>query len=689
MGRIDIGDTNIATATGLYRSPHAREHRQFILRLAIAPAVWVFAGAALWWLHAAIPMHFFLASIVYLAVGAGLYAASRRAQTPSFARQAAAVALDVGGLAYLAVYTQGFAALPWLLYPAVLIDTGMRFGRRVLNAGTALAVIALICVAWLSPYWADRWLVLTSIVAAVVAVPRFVLRTHAARNTEIARALHEQAVAADAVARVRDVIRAAFDIIGINTERLATKSRLGKRQPQIVAMQAHIAAAAAYLQDDPAASSPIPTGKPRRWRKRDADNAAPTSDQDATARVLLVTDNAASLHVIGKLLAAKPVQVTTARTFTTAATLFARAIRKGEPVHIVLVDANASFGVRDPALAARWFADMLDKAAAITTPVYLLGAADPANPLLRADRYAGVVSASACDRVADMARASPVWARRQHQSVVRVEPWAWQQHGLASAQRILVVDDTKTNLLVVQSILDAAGYDVDVMTHAIPALERLTAGDYSLAIIDMHMPDMDGIALLKRYQLAAGARRRIPIVFLTADTRPDATRECAEAGADAFLNKPVRPDNLLGTVEVLLEAEALRQQSPTAVADDDGDEAPAIDLERIQELARIFGGTESIVGNFCGEAEALVAQLAGAAEAHNYQAFCDAANALRASAADVGAAALAVACHDAGAIEVSAFTRDGVAMSIQIRALYEASVRALTAALQPDSWQDR
>lgn len=687
MGRIDIGDSNIAAAAELYGPPHARERRQFTLRLVIAPAVWVLGGVAWWRLHAAVPAHFFLVATAYLFAAAGLLAASRRAPARSCTRQLAATALDIGGLAYLAVYTQGFAALPWLLYTVVLIDAGMRFGRRVLNAGIALVVMASALVAWLSPYWADQWPVLASVLAVIVAAPYFTLRTRAARNAEIARALHEGEVAAGAVARVREVIGAAFDIIGINIERLATKSRLGKRQPQIVAMQAHIAAAAAHLEDNPAAIAPVPATKPPRRRQRGADKFAPTSDEDTPARVLLVTDNAASLHVIGKMLSEKPVQITAARTFSTAATLFARAIRKGEPVHLILVDATASFGVRDPALAANWFADMLDKAAAITTPVYLLGEADPANPLLRAERYAGVVSASACDIVADMARASPVWAWRRHQSVVQVEPWAWQQHGWSSAQRILVVDDTKTNLLVVQSILDAAGYDVDVLMHAIPALERLTSGDYALAIIDMHMPDMDGISLLKRYQLVAGARRRIPIVFLTADTRPDATRECAEAGADAFLNKPVRRESLLSTVEVLLEAEALRQQAP--VGGDDGDEeVPTVDLVRLQELSQILGGTASIVANFRREADALAAQLAAAAEAHNHRAFCDAANALRSSAADVGAAALAAACHDAGAMDVNAFARDGVATSAWIAERYAAALAALTTALSSDSQLD-
>ena len=193
-------------------------------------------------------------------------------------------------------------------------------------------------------------------------------------------------------------------------------------------------------------------------------------------------------------------------------------------------------------------------------------------------------------------------------------------------QKILVVDDNATNRIIAEAILNAAGHDTDAVDNAQSALERLVSGHYHLAVVDMHMPDMGGVALLRRYRNMAPTAR-IPIVVLTANATAEAAQEAADAGADGFLTKPVSARSLVTTVEKLLaDNEARASQRAITGAGEGSAPTRVVDAAVVRELQRVCGSPEefaNLASAFKDESGALVEKFAHAIESGDLPAGTD------------------------------------------------------------------
>jgi CheY-like chemotaxis protein len=130
----------------------------------------------------------------------------------------------------------------------------------------------------------------------------------------------------------------------------------------------------------------------------------------------------------------------------------------------------------------------------------------------------------------------------------------------SACARILLVDDRAENLLALEAILGDLGHELITATSGEQALKHLLAGNVSLILLDVQMPEMDG------YETAAHIKSRprtqdIPIIFLTAIDREahQAYRSYA-AGAVDFLAKPFDPWVLRAKVEVFVGLQQERQR---------------------------------------------------------------------------------------------------------------------------------
>jgi two-component system, sensor histidine kinase RpfC len=389
-------------------------------------------------------------------------------------------------------------------------------------------------------------------------------------------------------------------------------------------------------------------------------------------RLLLITIDTDCEQRVRAALPSPSVHLVVSPNVATGVDALAQGIRNAQPVHVVLIDALVAFDANGKHVAA----DLCEKAAAAQATIYLLAQRPLDKAVWRAGGYAGVIATPTATLIARAIRYTPRWQMPLSSTgILHVEPWAWSQRG-GGKRRILIVDDNQTNLVIVQSILSAAGYLVDALNSPEQALQRLVSGGYRLAILDLHMPGMDGIRLLRRYHQLR-PRGRVPIVFLTANTNKAATRECAEAGADAFLHKPVKRDALLGTIDALLSEHAVHRLASSADARQPEAPTSLLNTDVLRELTRMYpesDGSGGIIGDFRTEAETLLAQMEQAARDGNHQAFTDFVYALRASAANIGAAALAAACHEVGAQGMVEFRRAGNTMLARIREIYDASL---------------
>ena len=110
--------------------------------------------------------------------------------------------------------------------------------------------------------------------------------------------------------------------------------------------------------------------------------------------------------------------------------------------------------------------------------------------------------------------------------------------------RVLVAEDNRINVMLANALLGKLGHTVDTVGNGCEALEALAARAYDIVLMDVHMPEMDGLETTRRIRDSERTGRRpnrIPIVALTASTLEGDRQVCIDAGMDAFLAKPLDP----------------------------------------------------------------------------------------------------------------------------------------------------
>ena len=115
---------------------------------------------------------------------------------------------------------------------------------------------------------------------------------------------------------------------------------------------------------------------------------------------------------------------------------------------------------------------------------------------------------------------------------------------------ILLVEDNKLNQTVVKFTLKRYGYEIDVANNGIEAVEKYKEGKYDFILMDIMMPEMDGIEATKAIRKMEN-EHRIPIIALTADIMVANEEKCLESGMDAHIAKPFEIDNLFKVLENL------------------------------------------------------------------------------------------------------------------------------------------
>jgi signal transduction histidine kinase/CheY-like chemotaxis protein/HPt (histidine-containing phosphotransfer) domain-containing protein len=129
--------------------------------------------------------------------------------------------------------------------------------------------------------------------------------------------------------------------------------------------------------------------------------------------------------------------------------------------------------------------------------------------------------------------------------------------------RILVADDSEDNRTVIREYLKKLPYVLDFVEDGASALERLQTGRYDLALMDVHMPLMDGYEAVRTFREYERAQNldSLPILALTADAFKDAVEKSIAAGFTTHLAKPIRKSTLL---EAIARHAHIRAETPPA-----------------------------------------------------------------------------------------------------------------------------
>ena len=161
----------------------------------------------------------------------------------------------------------------------------------------------------------------------------------------------------------------------------------------------------------------------------------------------------------------------------------------------------------------------------------------------------------------------------------------------ASARRcrILLAEDNQTNRLVAIAMLQKAGHHVDAVGNGLEAVEAVRTVPYDLVLMDVSMPEMDGLAATRAIRRLPGAAGRVPIAALTANAFAQDLADCTDAGMNDFVTKPVNRERLTSVIDRLLapHAEAASVALPTSVA------PPVLERAVLDELIGQIGDADA------------------------------------------------------------------------------------------------
>jgi CheY-like chemotaxis protein len=115
--------------------------------------------------------------------------------------------------------------------------------------------------------------------------------------------------------------------------------------------------------------------------------------------------------------------------------------------------------------------------------------------------------------------------------------------------RVLVAEDNPTNVKLINVILIRLGYRPDVAANGHEVLAALARQPYDVILMDVQMPEMDGIEAARQVHLRVPAARRPRVVALTAGVLPEERQRCLAAGMAEFLDKPIVASRLVAALE--------------------------------------------------------------------------------------------------------------------------------------------
>lgn len=236
------------------------------------------------------------------------------------------------------------------------------------------------------------------------------------------------------------------------------------------------------------------------------------------------------------------------------------------------------------------------------------------------------------------------------------------------SRRILLVDDSNTNRMLGLSILKKIGYEADTANDGREAVEALREGDYGLVLMDISMPEMDGLqatAAIREFPDPVGG---VPIIAMTGHADRQDRERCLAGGMDEHIAKPIDRKRLAGILERFLrpgEAAAgvdIFGASPAPQADAENSDVSAnailVDDSVLAQLRQDAGAslTGELIDAFMAETDERLERMTQAIDAGDLTAVAAEAHAMKSSSGTFGAPRL-----QAAATELEAAAKKGAA----------------------------
>jgi two-component system sensor histidine kinase RpfC len=280
-----------------------------------------------------------------------------------------------------------------------------------------------------------------------------------------------------------------------------------------------------------------------------------------------------------------------------------------------------------------------------------------------------------------------IMAPQPQQGVISFKEY-YQRSSLEKAGvSILLAEDNGTSRKIISKILEYGGHKVDTAENGEEALDKLEVKRYDLIILDMNMPLMGGLDVLKLHRATSYKMPQTPVIILTANATSEAMLECQNAGADTYLSKPVDAATLLKEVGQLT---ASRNENSTTQFEDSQQSdqfnqktyQQHVKLTTLRNLELLGEGQEDfmsvVIHGFINETEKMLESMRTALSGRNFQLFKEITHTLKGSAGNIGAETLYLICSEIMQTEESVLPDRAEALFQETQQCFKATQAALT-----------
>ena len=213
--------------------------------------------------------------------------------------------------------------------------------------------------------------------------------------------------------------------------------------------------------------------------------------------------------------------------------------------------------------------------------------------------------------------------------------------GRTAPLRILVAEDNRVNQKVLLRILERMGYRADLAADGLEVLEAVRRQPYDLILMDVRMPELDGVEATRRIRSEPDLQTQPRIVALTAGVMQEDRGRCLEAGMDDYVDKPVRPHDLqavlLHAAGRLAHRQPVRARTSGTTTREDSIAEVLRDLELVADADTVA----EVVSTFLETVGLQIRALREALAAGDLEAVSRAAHTLRGGGGTIGALRLA------------------------------------------------
>ncbi|HLO34346.1 MAG TPA: response regulator [Anaerolineales bacterium] len=392
-------------------------------------------------------------------------------------------------------------------------------------------------------------------------------------------------------------------------------------------------------------------------------------------RVLIVDDNATNLRIISLQIAAWGIEQKATQHPMEALEW----IRQGEAFDIALIDQQMP-EMAGPQVAAEIHKLQKDK----SFPLVLISSLPvelQENGLFTAQLLKPVRPSQLYDTlVGILARAGPRTTTYDAGAPSIFDP----EMGKRLPLQILVAEDHVTNQRLVLLTLERLGYLADIAANGLEVLDALDRQPYDVILMDVQMPEMDGLEATRRVRQRWPGQEGPRIIAMTANVTKDDRQACLDAGMNDYLPKPIRVEELIAALNRSQPLNGKRRlitdgrhSSSTPKRNNQTNDVSdgILDPSALDALLRLVGDDETcfheVIRSFLAETPPLFSRLRDALRIGDQELFQRAAHTLKSSSRDYGAVRLSDFCQQLEILGKTGKLEAAMGLVLQTEAEYE------------------